>query len=84
MQRVYKYLSVFISCLVITFLSTVYINSVANKLIMLAVVSDFIVPFLNDYFYKEFIEEDSNQRWKLTLSKALGYAIGTYITLKMI
>lgn len=84
MQRVYKYLSVFISCLVITFLSTVYINSVANKLIMLAVVSDFIVPFLNDYFYKEFIEEDSQQRWKLTLSKALGYAIGTYITLKMI
>ena len=79
-----KYLTVFISCLLITFLSTVYINSVANKLIMLAVVSDFIVPFLNDYFYKEFIEEDSNQRWKLTLSKALGYAIGTYITLKMI
>ena len=84
MQRVYKYLSVFISCLVITFLSTVYINSVANKLIMLAVVSDFIVPFLNDYFYKEFIEEDSNQRWKLTLSKALGYATGTYITHKLI
>lgn len=84
MQRVYKYLSVFISCLVITFLSTVYINSVANKLIMLAVVSDFIVPFLNDYFSFVFIEESKKDRWKLTLSKALGYAIGTYITLKMI
>jgi hypothetical protein len=78
----YKYIFTWIACLIITLFSTLYIKSVANNDIIMAMLSDLIVPLLGVVYYHFLIEEKTIfGKVILALVSGTAYAIGTGLIL---
>ena len=73
-----NYLIIWVTCLLITFCSTIYIKSVASNNILFAMLSDLIVPFLAVFYYHFLIEEETLMgKIKLSFICGSAYSIGT-------
>ena len=80
-----KYLSTFISCFIITLFSTLYIKSVAEHNIMMAMTADLIVPLLSVGYYHYLIEEKTIWgKIKIALVSGIAYAVGTGVMLLLL
>jgi len=76
-----KYLIIGLAALVLEIGSTFYISYVSDKNLIGMVIFAFIGPFLGLPFVGYMVESKSwNERLKMALASAVGYAIGSIIT----